>query len=125
MTVKGDNNFQDNESRTLNIHYNRNSLAWKCIWDGQLYYRVGDFSVQWQKDQYNVTMSFINTIDLDDVSQVRYLRRNHFIYGKSHLCESLLIVNFYKESFIVCGFLNDSCKDSPESLIALTINLMT
>ena len=47
VTVKGDNNFQDNESRTLNIHYNRNSLAWKCIWDGQLYYRVGDFSVQW------------------------------------------------------------------------------
>ena len=82
VTVKGDNNFQDNESRTLNIHYNRNSLAWKCIWDGQLYYRVGDFSVQWQKDQYNVTMSFINTIDLDDVSQVR---QNHFFYGKSYL----------------------------------------
>ena len=65
-------NLLKKESRTLSIHYNRNSLAWKCVWDGELYYRIGDFSIQWQKDQYNVTMSFINTIDLDDVSQVRF-----------------------------------------------------
>ena len=61
------------ESRTLSIHYNRNSLAWKCVWDGELYYRIGNFSIQWQKDQYNVSMSFINTIDLDDVSQVIFI----------------------------------------------------
>jgi len=69
VTEKGDNNFQDNESRTLNIHYNRNTLAWKCVWDGDLYYRIGDFNVLWQKDQFNVSMNFINTVNLDDVSQ--------------------------------------------------------
>ena len=36
----------------MNIHYNTKTLAWKCIWDGEIFYRVQDFSVTWQKKPF-------------------------------------------------------------------------
>jgi hypothetical protein len=66
---QGDNNFQESESRALNIHYNTKSLVWKCIWDGDIYYNVHDFEVTWQKQSFQVQMNFKNSIDLNDISQ--------------------------------------------------------
>ena len=54
VNEKGDNNFQETESKTLNIHYNTRTLAWKCIWDGEIFYRVQDFSVTWQKKPFRI-----------------------------------------------------------------------
>ena len=92
----------------MNIHYNTRTLAWKCIWDGEIFYRVQDFSVTWQKKPFrivfrrlsspwtnsdaggwssfvgawidsltrtylktclSVSMNFLNSINIDDVSQ--------------------------------------------------------
>lgn len=69
VNEKGDNNFQETESKTLNIHYNTRTLAWKCIWDGDIFYRVQNFSVTWQKKPFSVSMNFLNSINIDDVSQ--------------------------------------------------------